>query len=259
MPDTLVCKNVTCFDTCEWRPAYSQPMALILRTLLSSLPLIALPALAAVDDGGTGITSVGPALFAFTIAGALLLTLVFRSTAGHFMRFATAKLGRYRIQRALLARSKDVLSDFLLPGAYGGLAKIDYAIMTAGGILCIRTVHMNGIVSGGEDEAQWTNVDGISRKRFLNPIIQNEGRRRAIQQVMPDVPIANLVIFSGKVEFTAEMPKHVIHVDAFESFISKFVFGPSKVDDWDAAWLTLRAATLTDPSDFKDFEAQISF
>ena len=131
--------------------------------------------------------------------------------------------------------------------------------MTAGGILCIRTVHMNGIVSGGEDEAQWTNVDGTSRKRFLNPMIQNEGRRRAIQQVMPDVPIANLVIFSGKVEFTSEMPKNVIHVDAFESFISKFVFGPSKVDDWDAAWLTLQSATLTDPSDFKDFEAQISF
>ena len=99
-------------------------MALILRTLLSSLPLIALPALAAVDDGGTGITSVGPAMFAFTIAGALILTLVFRSTAGHVMRFATAKLGRYRIQRALLARSKDVLSDFLLPGASAAWRKL---------------------------------------------------------------------------------------------------------------------------------------
>lgn len=234
-------------------------MLLVLRTLLSSLPLIALPALAAVDSVGPGITSVGPAMFVFTIAAALILTLIFRSTASHFMRFVTAKLGRYRIRQALLARSKDVMHDFLLPGAYGGLAKIDHAIMTAGGILCIRTVPYNGIVSGGEDEAQWTNVDGVTRKRFLNPLIQNEGRRRAIQQIMPDVPVANLVIFSGKVTFTSEMPKNVIHVDALESFVSKFVFGPSKIDDWDAVWLTLQAATLKDEADYKDFAAQISF
>ena len=45
------------------------------RRILSSLPLVAVPALAA--DGGmdTGITGVGTALFLFTIAGALLLTL----------------------------------------------------------------------------------------------------------------------------------------------------------------------------------------
>lgn len=234
-------------------------MMLIFRTLLTSFPLIALPALAAVDDVDTGITSVGPAMFVFTIAAALLLTLIFRSTASHFSSFVTKKIGRFRIQRALRSRSNDVLHDFLLPGAYGGIAKIDHAIMTAGGILCIRTVHYNGMVSGGEDEAQWTNVDGVSRRRFLNPLIQNEGRRRALQQVMPEVPVANLVIFSGKVEFTSEMPKNVIHVDALESFISKFIFGPSKIDDWHAVWLSLQAAILKDDADYKDFAAQIGF
>ena len=62
-------------------------MILIFRTLLSSLPLIALPALAADDSVTTGITSVGPAMFIFTIAIALLLTLIFRSTTSHFTRF----------------------------------------------------------------------------------------------------------------------------------------------------------------------------
>ena len=56
------------------------------RRLVTSLPLIAVPAFAA--DGETGITSVGPALFLFTIAGALLLTLVFRSVANHVVKFA---------------------------------------------------------------------------------------------------------------------------------------------------------------------------
>jgi hypothetical protein len=229
------------------------------RRIVTSTPLVAVPALAA--DGGmhTGITSVGPAMFLFTIAGALLLTLVFRSVANHVAISVTGAIGQFRIRAALAKRSKDVLHDFILPGAYGGLAKIDHAILTAGGILCIQTKHFNGIVFGGEDEAQWTNVDGVHRRRFLNPLIQNEGRTRAIQKVVPDVPVENLVIFTGSVEFTSAPPKNVIHVRDLESYIAKHVFGPSKIEDWDAVWLTINSAVLRDTDTRKDFSAQISF
>jgi len=234
-------------------------MLTLARTILSSAPLVTLPALAADAEVQTGITSVGPAMFIFTIAGALLLTLVFRSMANHVARFFTAKIGQRRIKRALVKRSPDVLHDFILPGAYGGLVKIDHAILTAGGILCIQTKHYNGVVFGGEDEAQWTNVDGVKRRRFLNPIIQNEGRSRALRQVVPDVPVANLVIFTGSVDFTLAPPRNVIHVRNLESFVAKYVFGPSKVKDWDAVWLTVKAAALTDEESRKDLQAQLTF
>ena len=233
-------------------------MIVLIRIVAASLPLIALPALAAQPAVTTGITNVGPAAFIFTIAGALMLTLVFRSTASHIMRIVTARVGAFRIRRALDARSPDVLHDFILPGAYGGLTKIDHAILTAGGILCIQTKHYNGIVFGGEDEAQWTNVDGTSRRRFLNPLIQNEGRTRALQNVVPDVPVANVVVFTGNVDFPTPPPKNVIRVANVDSFIAKFVFGPSKVKDWDAAWLTVKSAALTDEATRKDLQAQIA-
>ncbi len=233
-------------------------MIVIVRILASSLPLITLPTLAAEPAAVTGITSVGPAAFLFTIAVALLLTLVFRSAASHVMRIITGKIGTMRIRRALLARSPDVLHDFILPGSYGGLTKIDHAILTAGGILCIQTKHYNGIVFGGEDEPQWTNVDSTLRRRFLNPLIQNEGRTRALQKVVPDVPVANVVVFTGTVEFPTPPPKNVIRVDQLDSFIAKFVFGPSKVKDWDAAWLTVKSAALTDEDTRKDLQAQIA-
>ncbi len=229
------------------------------RRIITSAPLVAVPALAA--DGGmqTGITSVGPAMFLFTIAGAMLLTLVFRSAANHVTRYVTGKIGQLRIRTALAKRSKDVMHDVILPGAYGGLAKIDHAILTAGGILCIQTKHFNGIVFGGENEAQWTNVDGVHRRRFLNPLIQNEGRTRAMQKILPDAPVENLVIFTGSVEFTSAPPKNVIHVRDLESYIAKHVFGPSKIEDWDAVWLTVNSAVLRDADTRKDFSAQISF
>ncbi len=233
-------------------------MIVLIRIVAASLPLIALPALAAQPAATTGITNVGPAAFIFTIAGALLLTLVFRSTASHVMRIVTARFGELRIRRALDARSADVLHDFILPGAYGGLTKVDHAILTAGGILCIQTKHYNGIVFGGEDEAQWTNVDGTLRRRFFNPRIQNEGRTRALQNVVPDVPVANVVVFTGNVDFPTPPPKNVIRVADLDSFIAKFVFGPSKVKDWDAAWLTVKSAALTDEATRKDLQAQIA-
>ena len=234
-------------------------MFMVLRTFLSSLPLIALPAVAAETAVVTGITSVGPAMFMFTIAGALFLTLIFRRAATQLAHYIVSHIGEIRVRRALEARSKDVLHDFMLPGAYGGIAGIDHAIMTAGGILCIQTKHYNGIVFGDADEPQWTNVDGVTRRRFLNPLIQNEGRTRALQKVVPDVPVANLVIFTGSVEFTSAPPKNVIRVGELESFIAKFVFGPSKVDDWDAVWMTLQSAALTDDATRKDHAAQLSF
>jgi hypothetical protein len=229
------------------------------RSFVTSTPLVVMPAMAADAGTPTGITSIGPALFLFTIAGALLLTLIFRSVANHLVRWVTGKVGQARIRSALAKRSSDVMHDFIVPGAYGGLAKIDHAILTSGGILCIQTKHCNGIVFGDADEAQWTNVDGVRRQRFLNPLIQNEGRARALRQVLPDVPVDNLVIFTGKVEFTSAPPRNVIHVTQLESYIAKHVFGPSKIKDWHAVWLTLQSAVLNDDAARKDFAAQISF
>ncbi len=234
-------------------------MVNIIRLVLSAAPLLALPALAAAPATATGITSVQPALFLFAIAAALIATLLLRSTVGHFTRSLADRLGRLRARRRLDRVGSDVMHDFLLPGAYGGLARIDHALMTAGGILCIRALPYSGVVFGEEDEAQWTCVDGTSRRRFLNPLIQNEGRTRAIRQALPDVPVANLVIFTGKVEFTAPPPKNVITMDRLDAFIQKFVFGPSKVEDWDAAWLSLKSAALTDEASRRDFAAQLGF
>jgi hypothetical protein len=206
----------------------------------------------------TGITNVGPAAIFFTIAGALLLTLIFRSTASHLVGLVTGWIGAFRIRRALTKRSPDILHDFILPGAYGGLTKIDHAILTAGGILCIQTKHYNGIVFGGDEEAQWTNVDGTIRRRFLNPLIQNEGRTRALQKIVPNVPVANLIVFTGNVDFPTPPPKNVIRVAQVDSYIAKFVFGPSKIKDWHAVWLTVNSAALTDEASRKDLQAQIA-
>jgi hypothetical protein len=225
--------------------------------------LSAWPTVAADSEAGaeavTGLTNTGFGMFFIAIAAALLTTLVFRASATQVARKITEKIGKRRIHQILRAKTADVLEDFILPGAYGGLTHIDYAILTSGGILCIQTKHYNGVVFGDADEPQWTNVDGVNRRKFLNPLIQNEGRTRALQNTVPKVPVANLVVFTGSVQFTSTLEKNVIHVKDLSSYIAKFVFGPCKIKDWDAVWLTVQSAALTDEDSRKDFHAQLSF
>lgn len=226
---------------------------------LSGLLLLALPAVAAPEAPVTGITQVAPAAALFLIAAAVLLTLVFRSSARHLATYVGSRFRKLRVRRALDEVGGELLQDIILPGAYGGLVRIDYAIMTAGGILCIRAMPMRGTVFGAEDEPQWSHIDGPQRRRFLNPLIQNDGRAQALRNVIPGVPVENLVIFTGKVEFASPPPKNVIRLEDLQSFIDKFVFGPSRVEDWDAVLLNLKAAALDDSESRKDFAAQIGF
>jgi hypothetical protein len=232
-------------------------------SLSSAAALFVMPSIAADATADTevvtGLTNTGIGVFIIAIAGTLLLTLMFRAAATQVARIVTSIIGKRRIHKILNARSPDLLVDFILPGAYGGLTHIDHAILTSGGILCIQTKHYNGIVFGGADEPQWTNVDGIRRRKFLNPLIQNEGRTKALQKVVPNVPVANLVVFTGTVQFTTPLEKNVIHVRDLNSYIAKFVFGPCKIQDWDAVWFTVKSAALTDEETRKDFRAQLSF
>lgn len=207
----------------------------------------------------TGITNTGLGMAIIAIAAALLTTLAFRASATQLAGKLTRYIGKRRIHQILKSRTANVLEDFILPGAYGGLTRIDFAILTSGGILCIQTKHYNGVVFGSPEEPQWANTDGPSRRRFLNPLIQNEGRTRALQNIVPNVPVANLVVFTGSVQFASEQEKNVIHVRKLASYIDKFDFGPCKIDDWDAVWLSVQSAALTDDDSRKDFRAQLSF
>lgn len=231
----------------------------ILRTVLSGLPLAALPAMAA--DGTpvpTGITGIGPSAFAFTIAAALLATLLFRALTRRATHAAGRMLGRWRLRRLLQAHGPHVLHDVILPGAYGGLARIDHALLATGGLLCIRAIHVDGTVTGRQDDAQWTHVDGPRTGRLLNPLIQNEGRARAIRKVLGDVPVFNLVVFTGAVQFGGTPPPDVITLDRLQERIAQHAAATAVVDT-DAAWSCLRDAVLTGDDARKDFAAQISF
>jgi hypothetical protein len=198
---------------------------------------------------------------ASVIVAAILLfvLLVVRGSAGRLTHAIGERRGRRRLRRVLRKRSPDLLENLIIPGAYGGLTKIDCAVLTSGGILCIQVKHCDGIVFGSEKEPQWKNVDGVRQRKFLNPVIQNAGRTKALQNVVPEVPVASLVVFTGPAQLTAPKVRNAVRLRDLDSYIAKFVFGPCRVKDWDAVWFTVKSAALTDEDSARDFRAQLSF
>lgn len=220
---------------------------------------IAWPSVAADEAVVGGLNYTGVGIFILAIAAALLITLVFRASVFRLARTLSEKLGTRRISRILQSHSARVLEDFIVPGAYGGLTRIDHAMLTPHGILCVQTKHYSGAVFGAAREPQWTNVNGTQHRKFLNPLIQNEGRARALQKIAPDVPVTGLVVFTGAVQFTSLQEKNVIHVRDLDKYIAAFVAEPAETAEPDNVWTSIEAAALTDDESRKDFDAQLSF
>ncbi|HET6629215.1 MAG TPA: nuclease-related domain-containing protein [Woeseiaceae bacterium] len=218
-----------------------------------------LAAVAPAGDVATGVSLSLVSASVIVVACLLLLLLLVRGSAARIRRAIGERRGRRRLRRVLRRRSPDLLENLIIPGAYGGLTKIDCAVLTSGGILCIQVKHCDGIVFGSEKEPQWKNVEGVRQRKFLNPVIQNAGRTKALQNVVPEVPVASLVVFTGPAQLTAPKVRNAVRLRDLDSYIAKFVFGPCRIKDWDGVWFTVKSAALTDEDSARDFRAQLSF
>jgi hypothetical protein len=205
----------------------------------------------------------GPVLITVAaLAGAAFLTLLARRAGASLTRRISRGIGRRRIYRTLELRAIDVLDDFILPGAYGGLTRIHYAALTTAGIICVHAKHCQGTVSGDVHEPQWLNDCGDRRQQFLNPVIQNEGHVKTLSGILPDVPLINVVVFTGAMRFATPTSANVVHVASLGRSLDALLAGAGgagAANDLNEAWRTLRASALTDTASRKDLDAQLSF
>jgi len=233
----------------------------MLRKFPTLLAAVAAAPPAAAAAGGAphaaGLMSAGEVLA--TVAAVLLLAVIAVALCRRASRQIAKSIDRRKMQQILSEQAADKLDDFILPGAYGGLTHIDHSVLTASGIFCIQTKYCSGTVSGAPDEPQWTNIDGGQRRRFLNPLIQNEGRTRALQKLAPDVPVANVVVFSDAVRFAGPIAGNVVRLSDLRNYMATYEFRPCDEEKLGAVWQDLRTTALTDEDSRKDFHAQLSF
>ncbi len=173
-------------------------------------------------------------------------------------RIAGRRFGRWRVRRLLERLGPDVLHDFIVPAANGGLAKIDHAVRLGDGIVCVQVRHHRGLILGREQDAQWSIVDGTKRRRFLNPLVNAEGCRRAIANIVPGAPVTSIVVLTGAVRFESARPEGILEPGELDSRLAGIAFPPGGAGERDA-WQRLKAAALTDEATRRDHAAQLGF
>lgn len=76
----------------------------------------------------------------------------------------------------------------------------------------IETKNYNGWIFANASHSHWIQVLFDRKFRFRNPIFQNFGHLRAVQELLDFVPpeaIKSVVAFTGEAEFKMESPKGV--------------------------------------------------
>ena len=189
----------------------------------------------------------------------LILIVMLRPVIVAAIRAAGSSAASRLLRQRLEANGRPALHDFILPGACGGLVRIDHAVMTGRGIVCVMHRSFRGRITGSENESQWTVANGSSSQRFVNPIAHNENRVIALKKALPGVPVTGVVVFDPAAHFGDGRPEGVIQTNELERFLSEQTFGGAELRDPDTAWLNLRAAALTDEDSRKDMDAQLSF
>ncbi|MBO6603674.1 MAG: NERD domain-containing protein [Roseicyclus sp.] len=148
------------------------------------------------------------AFLAFVVFGLVAYGLWYLSSPGF-----KGSVGERRVNSALqrhLPEDYRVFADLTLP-SLGGTTQIDHVVVSRFGVFVIETKNMQGWIFGSADQASWTQTIYGHKTRFKNPLRQNFGHVKAIQDALgiDQRRIHNLVVFAGSAEPKTPMPPDV--------------------------------------------------
>ena len=97
---------------------------------------------------------------------------------------------------------KAIFHDLYLQKKNGEFSQVDIVVATPQGLLAIEVKDYSGWLFGNEKQRYWTQVlnYGKEKYRFYNPIMQNTGHIKALQEQskqLAHLPIFNIVLFAG--------------------------------------------------------------
>ncbi len=89
-----------------------------------------------------------------------------------------------------------VINDLTVAFPDGYSFQIDHILIDARGVLVIETKNFVGHIYGREDQQEWVQIYGDHRKRFYNPVMQNNGHVIKLRRLLPpETSISSVVVF----------------------------------------------------------------
>ena len=103
-----------------------------------------------------------------------------------------------------------LMNDLYIPKKDGTTSQIDHLVISDKGIFVIETKNYQGWITGTENNQYWTQIIYKRKEKFFNPIWQNAGHIKAIQEYLGDAvrdcPIHSIIVFGKQAEFKFKTP-----------------------------------------------------
>jgi len=165
--------------------------------------------------------------------------------AGAIWWWRVVQRRRRDIDRRLRDASTGILANFVIPDGNGEEIQVQYALLTARGILIIDVKDVEGHVFGSEAMQDWTVIADDRRFTFANPQPGLWDRVAAVKRLAPEVPVIGFVGFTGRARFTKGQPRSVTLLEPLLQELEREAAGARQCGEgYLAAWERLRQAAI---------------
>lgn len=134
-------------------------------------------------------------------------------------------IGENRVRRMLRRLDPElytVLYNVFIRLPDGRTTQIDHIVISTKGIFVIETKNYSGWIYGDEKSEYWTQKIYRSTKKFKNPLHQNYGHIKALQEVLQDektLQYYSIVVFTGSAELKKMTSQNVVKLNQLVPYI----------------------------------------
>lgn len=165
------------------------------------------------------------------ITAIAIFTLIVMIAAGIWFN-RPARRERRTINRAIRRLGVKILSDVKLPDGVDGDIYIDYLVLTPEDIKVVSVKRYPGLIYGGEQLQDWTQVIKNRNHNFPNPLYEMKLKIMAVKAVVPNVPINGLTLFCDDSRFPTHKPEGVLNVRDIVAKTDKKPIPPDLLNGW---------------------------
>ena len=185
--------------------------------------------------------SVTVVLWIIAIIG-IIVAIIVKKNMTQVVGFA----GEYWVQKELnrLPGEYLFLSDVMLE-IDGKTTQIDHIVFSKYGIFVIETKQRNTYITGNEHDKYWIVKAGRKKHYMYNPIHQNYGHKKAIEQILglEDKQVIDIVCVSGQANLRIKSNK-VVRV---ERIVDRILFEKEeKIEDYVSMAHRINAMNIVD-------------
>ena len=121
------------------------------------------------------------------------------------------------LAKKLINSVSDTISSVSLKDTAEGEFHFDHICLTATGIVVVDVKDFRGLLFGGANTDQWTQVIDSRSYKFENPLYHNREKVQTIKTLIDDeIPVFGCVVFTNAGSFPKDQPQGVYTHDRFD-------------------------------------------